>query len=124
MDNVYYTHPIHTERHWLPLEFCIQYKLTVLAFHLEDTKPEQSQTDCSGFHLEDTHAPYVSSVLQTSQPHTKWFCVCLCVCVWQNPKILNLSLIANDAITQDSIQGLGSLLYTVIDTDIFNFSPF
>ena len=44
--------PILTELHWLPLEFRIQYKLTVLAFR----------------HFEGTLPPYLSSVLHIYQP--------------------------------------------------------
>ena len=44
--------PILTELHWLPLEFRIQYKLPVFAFH----------------HFEGTLPPYLSSVLHIYQP--------------------------------------------------------
>ena len=43
---------------------------------------------------------------------THFVCVCFSMCGRQNPNTPNLSPMADDSITQGSIQGLGSFLYT------------
>ena len=56
-------------------------------------------------------------ITYVKKPHSMWrswthlVCICFCVCGWQKPEDPKLSPMADDAITQGGIWGLGSPLY-------------
>ena len=73
--------------------------------------PSQNNHGSSGAYVTCIYSSLSMKINMCKTPHKDCGRICFAFVVGKNPKTPNLSLMADDAITQDGIQGLGSPLY-------------